>query len=277
MFIDVFQGYDFYTHMPFLLEEAGDKALMFCKSDHSEEDTVRRWKLHYTILEEDLTPYDVTRIETGLGEDYIECNPSAYVNEEGLLIVTFVAGLYKNKETPIRYRTYQMQGYNLDSLSEATNINIEPQLRPWSGCQGFRYNAVAGNYYHLEVPEDFEVKKTIVINDKHEDKKYFLTLDVHNILRVSSLYGDQNKILITCSDPRFSYRYKSFIYDITEDKFCDIVSNVKNDNHYKSSVYGNLLAYADKLKGGFENRAIYIIKDRFSSNEIGFNYERIEK
>ena len=272
MFAEVFNGHDFYSHMPFLFEESETINMLFSKVDYEDERDPRRWKLHTCILDDMLQPQDIQRLNTGLGDEYIECNPSIYINGNNELVLTFIAGK-PIPNAPTRYRAYQMTGYSIDDLSEAQVVSVEPYIKPWSACQTLHYNAVCGVVLH-SLESSFINKKTIAIRNKNDNSVIHLNLDVDNILRVSSIYGSANKILITARSDQFTYRFKTFVYDIEADVLYDTRNDVNLDNNYKGSVYKNMYAYAQRSDSGFENRSICVI-DEFQMPVSSLSYERI--
>lgn len=278
MFAEVFQDHEFYSHMPFLLESADESVMLFSKCDDQEHETgSRKWKIHFCSLGDNLEiTEDAVRLETGLEGNYIECNPSAYVNSEGLLVVNFVAGLYKGKDIPIKYKMYEMVGYSLDSLGDAKAKVIDNRIKAWTGCAGYKYDLVSGSPYSSI--ENYDNKKSIMIKDK-DDNEIILNLEVDQVLRVCNVFDNPDQVVITTGivkNHRKTTTYRSYVYDITNDTLYDIISSIKADRHYKCSINGNLFAYAERMEDGFENRKIYAIKDDFNIRESRLKYERIE-
>lgn len=266
MFKDVFSNSDSEVSSPYLLEEAEETVLVFSKNDGPIS------KLHYCHLDDMLSEkYGTFRLETGLGDFYTESGASVYVQDNGQIVVNFIAGLFISEDKIVKYSNYKMTGYSIDNLSEAQKTDIYPQVKTLTGCQNPRYNASSGIALHHRMI-GFTSEKTIIIEDKQEDKEYFLNLDVDKVVKVSNIYGDSDRIIITAVNSKVPYDYSSYIYNVTENSLMDISTKVTSYNISKCSICNDMIAIEFN-----ENKTTIICMTSPTLIESLVDFERIEK
>lgn len=209
------------THMPFLAPSRnGQTVLFFCQSgdDHI-------WKLHY--LGEDGQP---VRLHTGLGDDVIECAPTAWQDASGWH-VSFIAG--GAKDNP-RYHLYRMDGPSLASLSQPVPMQ----------------NARTG-FVHRDRIAWGERQDLIHVREPAGDQD--IELPGAYIYRVSYRPDEPERLLISGQwigeEEVFSIEY-----DLASGEQSEITCDGKPA--YKCAMLGERVIFADRIGEHFEARAL---------------------
>lgn len=96
-------------HMPFLTEdERGGAVLLHCRAGTPPPDRARAWKLWVASADGD------RRVETGLGEEVVECSPAGWRDASGWHLSFIAGGAAGN---PL-FRLWRMDGPSLDDLGK---------------------------------------------------------------------------------------------------------------------------------------------------------------
>lgn len=220
-------GDDGLTHMPFLMEADGKKLLFHCICDRSvEEVPYRPWKIAWSEY-----PYcpKTFRIDTGFGDDVVECSPSAWY--DGLWHVSFIAG--GSPQNP-PYRLYVMEGENMESLSAPKLVCKE--------TVGIGYlnqtHMVTGNPRKIEI--------------QGKDGNFEWSWAGFDIYRATYRSDKTEKILIT---GKRNEEFLTVQYDIKTGE-TNLVT-LEGSHLYKCSIFGDAVVYAQR-NGDFEERDLFL-------------------
>jgi len=219
------------THMPFLTrDKCGRRVLFLCRAGSPPPDRGRIWKLHFQRDGE-----NPRRLETGLGDEVVECSPAAWVDETGWH-VTFIAG--GATENPV-FRLHRMDGPTLHQLGRPTMAHAPTRA-------GFAYNK---RLVHAE-PEDF-----IHVIEPAGDR--VIELRGSLIYRVTYKAEDPDILLISGL-----VKTQAEVFTIEHDLRTGEQELIECDGRpaYKCTILGDEVLYAERFGEGFEDRRIVAAK-----------------
>lgn len=223
--------------MPFLMfDRQGRRLLFYCRPGPPQPNRAKCWKLWLLDDKSD------RQLHTGLGEEVVECSPSAWCDDDGWH-VTFIAG--GAKEHPL-FRLWQMNGKGLDELNLRTIVHAPTRA-------GFAY-------------------RDRVVHALPEERIYIQDLSGHRclelpgavILRVS-YRADMPDVLLIAAQWRNATDVFTVEYDLaTGDQY---LLESGGTPAYKCSIFGDEMIYAERIGGDFEERRLVqgpIVRKPFS-------------
>ena len=244
-----------FTHQPFLFQDLNNKIkILFClaKEDEALVNKIRPWKIFIDTI--DLK--NPKEIKTSLSKkNIIECNPSLF-QKENKLFFSYNKG-ERNNDGKFQYNLiiHEINNFNFDNLGEPKIIkeNI------FNGC-------IKNNMIFCVENQASKVIKIFDFNNPDLLIKEISSSEFNFVtfIRANPIFN-KNKIIFTGENARPPFvkfkdlpiSYSSFIFDLNTFKVEKELINKNNKNLYKSSLFENYLAYAEKLDG-FENRQIFI-------------------
>jgi len=173
------------------------------------------------------------------GDVILECNPHI-INKDNNLYLGYTAGFNNGLNTPIVY--YYINIPIDDNLNIIGDMSII--TKSFSSC--------------------FIQDKLLSIDHKHGNDKliineelFKLPFEYQFIYRVTNIFNDQNKFIVTVADENNIYH--SYLLDFNNN-FKEI-KNLANESIYKCSILNNKLAYA--VKNSSKEEARIIIEETF--------------
>ncbi len=259
-----------FTHQPFLFFEQGFTSLLYCQSsklieksskidDHqqifpeleadSSEIKYHPWKIYYSKNIQ-IKPTNRNaqfpssqRVFTGLGDDDIECSPCLSVFENQC-IFCFIGGKFDGiavTEYSLYKSAWEIQSF--DNLFLGMPL---PQIFRKLKRSGFE------NHFYRVTSDKSLSKINLIVLKTNKQINFQPPLLV--ILRLTYLFDNQHSLLVTGKDENDNMQ--TYLYEIPSFAYLGELI-VDNESVYKSSVCGDLAAYA-KQTGDFEDREIFL-------------------
>lgn len=227
------------THMPFLYRHENQLELVCCISDetsrrvpqYSRAGTTRVWKLYWMPFRDGIGILaEAQRIQTGLGENEIECSPCVS-RDGGQLYLSFIATA-RHGTGPLTHYLYRANGSDLDQLSRPVRIGTEPC---YAGFSRPDLTAMASG------------NDGLIRFDGNT--RFRLDTDFDQISRISFCFDQPSRLLVTGiskSDRQLSgpsALHSTVVYDLEQRR---VVGELELDGRplYKPTLCTGVVAYA---------------------------------
>lgn len=234
------------THMPCVFyTKSNVPNLIFCKKINN------IWKLHFYNNKK------VYRINTGSADNVYECNPNMYYDEK-ILKYVFTWIVQQPDNTRIIKKCVID---DLKQLYGKTPLEIVDDNHAEYGLINSKYRA----YAYTRTGNTIWFKKNSNINKSENESKHIfkLELNFYILARINSIYGADNKIIISVYHPNLTKNTgRTFIIDIQTKEVLQL--KLKNGIYpYKAAIdsFTGYIYYTKCKSKVFEDRQLDVTTD----------------
>jgi len=269
-------------HMPFIFYAYDRTYLLFCACKKGgmkttvEDRTLAKipfvfnnYQIYYCEFDiETGEKGEVYKLNTGMSERRVVCNPSAY-HENGEIVITFTASLILPKGL-MAYKFYEVRGQTLGNVS-GLKVLDPLGLRPFTATQNRRERIVANTFKG----NSFIVTKESRRTHKTRDLLKIIFPNVGYIKRIMfSSEVCSKDLLITCPERTKAKNgygdYQTLYWQRENNIWYRIEKNSKS--FYKCSVFGEKIVYA-KYTGNKEDYEMSLFLDDIKFKKINCKIE----